>query len=252
MGKRQVVEVYMGPGPSMMTIYVLNLNRYDSLNYSIGGNEIPSYSTNYCSNGNPPLANSIYCSSCDNSNYVGAYCNILNQKTENGITYTLQLYGLGDNRGNFGTFTIPGSSSKILLYFKSSDVNIYNFIQFKSRDGDVAGLINYASNGGYNPLTQANTQYTIGISSSGTDVSVSFLNLNSGQVNLNVWYNLETSSDILMIILAVLGAVLFVGLVIVAICIVKKMNNSSQMVHPRASQIANNLRNNNENNLTAE
>jgi cell division protein FtsL len=49
-----------------------------------------------------------------------------------------------------------------------------------------------------------------------------------------------------------LGAVLFVGLVIVAICIVKKMNNSTQMVHPRGSQIANNQRNNNENNLSTE
>lgn len=236
----------------MMTIYVLNLNRYDSLNYSITASEAHAYSTNYCAAGYPLLASSIYCSSCEDSSYVGAYCNIANQKTENGITYTLQLYGLGDSRGNFGTFTIPGSSSKITLYFKSSDVNIFNFIQFKTRDSDVAGLINYASNGGYNALTQANTQYTIGITSSGTDVSVSFLNLNSGQVNLNVWYNLESTSDILMIILAVLGAVLFVGLVIVAICIVKKMNNSTQMVHPRGSQIANNQRNNNENNLSAE
>lgn len=174
-----------------MYIYVINLNRYDSLNYSISAIEQPGFSTTDCASGNPILTNTIYCSSCTNTNFVGAYCNIVNQNISGGTTYTLQLYGWGDSRGNFGTFTIPASNSKLYLYFKSSDLNIYNFIQFKTRDEDVAGLINYVENGGFNPLTKANTQYSIGITSGGSDISISFLNLNSHQVSLSIWYNID-------------------------------------------------------------
>lgn len=245
------MEVYLGPSPTTLQVYVLNLNRFDTLTFTITATEQPSISTNYCASGNPSLTNTIYCSSCSNPDYVGAYCNILNQKAQSGTTYTLQLYGWGDSRGNFGTFTIPGSNSKIYLYFKCSDANINNFIQFKSRDNDVAGLINYAGSGGFNPLRQANTQYTISITSQGSDVTVSFLNYNTNQVNISVWYNVDESSNILLIILAVLGSILFIGLVIVGVCIVKKMNNPSQMVHPRRSNsVSRNM--SNENTLSAE
>lgn len=117
----------------------------------------------------------------------------------------------------------------------------------------MAGLLNYAQNGGLNSINKANTQYSISISSSGTDISVSFLNLNTVQTSINVWYSVDSSSSILLIVLAALGAILFIGLIIVAVCIVKRMRNSSQIIHPRQSAVSNtSLVRPSENTLTAQ
>ena len=86
--------------------------------------------------------------------------------------------------------------------------------------------MNYAPTGGLNALTQPNIQYSIKINSGGSDVSVSFLNFNNYATTINVWYTVASSTNVLLIVLAVLGGVLFVGLVIVAICMVRRMRSN--------------------------
>lgn len=156
LGKRQLVQMFVGGTGTTLHVYVINFNQFDWLSYNINVQESPTSSISYCSPGNPIAPGSIYCSSC-NMAFEGSYCSILNQKIQADNTYSLQLYPYGDSRGNFGTVTIPGSSNKFTLYFKSTDINVLNFIQFKEHDDEVAGLVNYALSGGFNQLSRANT-----------------------------------------------------------------------------------------------
>lgn len=132
-GNTQVVNLHVGSSSTTVYVYLINFNRFDGLDYSVAVAESASVPSTYCATGNPQMANAIYCSSCTNSQYVGAFCNILNQRASEGVSYTLTLYGFGDPRGNFRTFTIPGSNNMISLNFKASNTNLYNFIQFKER-----------------------------------------------------------------------------------------------------------------------
>lgn len=149
--------MFVGGTSTTLHVYLINFNQIDSLSYNILVQESATSSTAYCSPGNTIAPGSIYCSSCWNQAFEGSYCSILNQKIQADNTYTLQLYPYGDSRGNFGTVTIPGSSDKLTLYFKSTDINVLNFIQFKEHDDEVAGLVNYALSGGFNQLSRANT-----------------------------------------------------------------------------------------------
>lgn len=86
-------------------------------------------------------------------------------------------------------------------------------------------------------------------------MSISFLNLNSNAVVINVWYSVKTSSNVLIIVLSVLGGILFIGLVVVAVCIIRRMrNNEQQQVSPLSAMLvrANTVRVNNPNDLNTQ
>jgi hypothetical protein len=105
-------------------------------------------------------------------------------------------------------------------------------VQFKQTAWEIAGIMNYAY-GGLKVTNQTNAQYSVPINSGGTnDISVTFMNLNPYPMSLNVWFTQQTSSNILVIVLGVLGGILFIGLVIVAVCIIKKMRSPAQQVNP--------------------
>ena len=173
----------------------------------------------------------------------------------NNISYSFTVYGYGDPKGNFGTMTIPASNNDFVLYYTASNKNIINAIQFKYFQSEVAGIINAAVSG-LKSLTQYNTQYSISVSTGGTnDVSVSFLNLNANSVVINVWFAVKSSSNVLIIVLSVLGGILFIGLVVVAVCIIRRMrNNEQQQVSPLSAMLvrANTLRINNANDLNTQ
>jgi hypothetical protein len=86
-------------------------------------------------------------------------------------------------------------------------------------------------------------------------VSISFLNLNANAVVINVWYSVKTSSSVLIIVLSVLGGILFIGLIVVAVCIIRRMrNNEQQQVSPLSAMLvrANTVRVNNPNDLNTQ
>ena len=89
---------------------------------------------------------------------------------------------------NFGVFTIPGSDSKITLYYQASEEDVDVFIQFKESGSQVAGLMNYASGGGHKTISDDDTKYSVGIQSGGKDISVSFMNLGNSQTSLSITY----------------------------------------------------------------
>lgn len=173
----------------------------------------------------------------------------------NNVSYSFTLYAFNDARGSFGTMTIPASNSDFILYYTTSNINLVNAIQFKYFQTEVAGIMNYAS-GGLKSISQYNTQYSISVSTGSTnDVSISFLNLNSNAMVVNVWFAVKTSSNVLIIVLSILGGILFVGLVVVALCIVRRMrSNEHQQVSPLSAMMvrANTIRVNNPNDLTTQ
>jgi hypothetical protein len=141
------------------------------------------------------------------------------------------------------------------LYFTASNINIINAIQFKYFQSEIAGIMNAATSG-IKTLSQYNTQYSISVSTGGTnDVSVSFLNLNNNSVVVNTWFAVKSTSSILIIVLSVLGGILFIGLVVVAVCIIRRMRNSDHaQVSPLSAMMAraNSLRINNQNDLNTQ
>ena len=81
----------------------------------------------------------------------------------------------------------------------------------------------------------AGTQYNVNINSKGKNVALSFWNSNSVRASLTIWYTVDEATNILLIILGVLGGVLFILLLVVAIYIVKKMNsNEMRQVQPNS------------------
>jgi len=241
-GSTQVVQLNLGLTAATLHVTVYNFETNRSLSYTVTHTESPSSDTSHCQNPQgTPSATSLYCSSCTSPVYIGAYCSIMDGSIQKDVTYLIQLRPYGDPR-NFVSFTIPGSSNKVSLFYSITSTGVYNFIQFKDKDSDVAGWMNYVISGGKNQISKANTQYTVNINSDGKDISVSFWNPNNNQVNITVWYNEESSSNLLLIILAVLGGVLFILLVVVAIYIVKRMNsNDMRQVNPQ-SPLRNNSR----------
>jgi inner membrane protein involved in colicin E2 resistance len=78
------------------------------------------------------------------------------------------------------------------------------------------------------------------------------INHNPTSANINIQFevaNSEASTNLLIVILAILGGVLFISLVIAAFFIIKRMNTGQQLIHPRLSssvvlqqhQVQNNL-----------
>lgn len=224
-GQMQVVSVGGLVPNAQLYIFVINFNSLLISNYTIDVTERRNYNPNYCLNRNPLSPNSIYCSSCVNPMYYGAFCDISNSMLANNIVYNLVLYGWNDSRGNFGTMTIPANSSQFTLYYSATVINVIAAIQLKNFNSEVAGLMNFADNG-LRSLSQYNTQYSVSINTGGTyDISLSFLNLNPYSVTLSVWFISQPSTNILVIVLAVLGGILFIGLVVVATCIIRRMRN---------------------------
>ena len=254
-GQRQVVNIGGLSTNNTLFIFVINFNALTASNYTITIVERVGYDTSYCSAGNPLAPNSIYCSNCSLNNNSGSFCNISNTALSNNMSYSLGLYAWNDWKGNFGTMTIPASSNQFTLFFTATNTSILNAVQFKNYNSEVAGLMNYASTGGLRTLTQYNTQYSLSVNTGGVyEISVSFLNLNSAPVTINIWYVVQTSSNILVIVLAVLGSILFIGLVVVAVCIIRKMRSSGQSINPLSAMMAraNTTRIHNVNDLNAQ
>ena len=62
------------------------------------------------------------------------------------------------------------------------------FIQFKEKDDEYAGWMNYVASGGKNEITKAGVKYAVTINSGEKDVAVRFWNSNNQQANLDLWY----------------------------------------------------------------
>jgi hypothetical protein len=230
-GKTQTVQLFLGGSSVIIQVFIVNFDSSKTISYTFTGSSSASSDSSYCIQGTP-MSNSIYCSSCYSPAYIGAFCNITDISIQVGVTYLLQLKQYGDP-SNFVPFTIPGSTNKLVLHYAANDVGVTNFIQFKQRSDEYAGWMNYVANGGQNSITRTATEYTISISSSGNDVAVAFWNPNANSVSLTVWYTEDSSSNVLLIVLAVLGGVLFILLVIVAVYIVRRMNsNANRQVQP--------------------
>ena len=163
--------------------------------------------------------------------------------------YTPVIPAWNDSSPNFLTIIIPASSSLTTLYYTASYSNLIIAVQFKKSSAEVAGLMNYASRGLF-LSGSANIQSSIPIDSGGSsDISVSFININPYPASLNVWFNNQKASNTLIIVLAVLGGILFLGLVVVAVCVIKKMRSSPQQVNPLGSMMRGSVRAQNANDL---
>ena len=118
----------------------------------------------------------------------------------------------------------------------------------------MAGLVNYFTSPFISTRykTVASVANTITINSNGKEVSISILNQLTSSATFTIQYttaSTEASTNLLIIILAVLGGVLFISLVIAGFFLIKRMNNNQNMVNPRISssnmiqiqQVQNNL-----------
>ena len=113
--------------------------------------------------------------------------------------------------------------------------------------------MNYVSDGGRNELSLANTQYNVNLNSKGKNIALSFWNGNGVNAHLSIWYVIDEGTNILLIILGVLGGVLFILLLVVAIYIVKKMNsNEMRQIQPNSPLRSRNRQQNNDNVLTGQ
>jgi FtsH-binding integral membrane protein len=65
---------------------------------------------------------------------------------------------------------------------------------------------------------------------------------------------MKTSSNVLVIVLSVLGGILFIGLVVVAVCILRRMRNNDQQVSPLSAMMVrgNTIRVNNPDDLNTQ
>ncbi len=65
---------------------------------------------------------------------------------------------------------------------------------------------------------------------------------------------MKTSSNVLVIVLSVLGGILFIGLVVVAVCIIRRMRNNDQQVSPLSAMMVrgNTIRVNNPDDLNTQ
>ena len=127
---------------------------------SISVSKSATRSTSYCLNGNPQSPTSIYCSSCSVSSNIGSYCSITDNYIEKEVKYAMTLGSYATDGSNFGVFTIPGSSSKITFFYQATDEDVDLFLQFKESANEVAGLMNYASGGGYKTISSDTVSYT--------------------------------------------------------------------------------------------
>lgn len=93
------------------------------------------------------------------------------------------------------------------------------------------------SGGGYASylITNPAQTYQITINSGGSDVMVGVINQNSAAINFTVWYTVQSSLNILVIVLGVLGGLLLIALIVVACFVIRRMRNPTQIIHPQAS-----------------
>jgi len=233
-GQKQVVNLGELQTGDILYILVINFNLQGSTRYTLNITERVGYNYSNCLNGNNMYNNTIYCSSCWTALYTGSFCDIANIIVPSNINYSFTLAGTNDTRGsNFVTLTIPATSGQINLVYQASKNNTVVAYQFKSFSSDVAGIINYAEGGLYTINQNTTTGYNISIQTFGNDTSVSFLNLNPTSVSIAIFYTVQSSSggaNILIIVLALLGTILFIGLVIVVFCLVKRMQNPQPQV----------------------
>ncbi len=188
---------------------------------------------------NPTALQSVpnpFCSSCTGSFNSGAYCSFLDISLSNNTQRTQAIAA-----GNYVAFTIPSSTGTITLNYAVDQPMAEVFIQFKTFSGEVAGLANMAAtSNGYAAYLANNPAlvYQTTINSGGSDISVGVISQGGISINFTIWYTTESSVNLLIIILGVLGGILLIVLIIAACCIIKRMRSPSQMIHPNASVIA--------------
>jgi len=226
LGKTQVVNVNGLSAGSKLFIFVVNFYTTASTSYTVNVTERAGFNQGYCSPGNPLSSNSIYCAYCVDSSTGGSFCDITSTVLPiSGSVYGPVLPAWNDTKDNYVTVTIPASSSIINLYYATSVKNVAVAIQFQYYPNEVAGIINYAS-GGLKLINQSNTQFSVPINSGGTNnVSVTFINLGPTPASLNIWYTVQTSVNLLVIVLIALGGILLVGVIVVVVCIIRRVRS---------------------------
>jgi hypothetical protein len=172
-----------------------------------------------------------YCINCVGLASYGAYCSISDTVLSNSSTI-IRAIGSGD----YAAFTIPGSSAPINLQYGADRINVEVFIQFKTFPTEIAGLVNYVispSGKADYLITTVTDTYQITINSGGNDVSVGVINHNAASTNFSIQYTTQTTLNILVIVLGVLGGLLLIALIVAAFFIIRKIRSPTQVIHPQ-------------------
>jgi hypothetical protein len=163
----------------------------------------------------------------------GAYCNINDVTLSNSSQVTRAIPS-----GDYMAFTIPGSNNQIDFQYSADAPNVQVFVQFKTFSTEIAGLINSVITAGGPAtylITNVTQNYQITINSGGSDVSIGVINQNTVLANFSAQYTTQTTLNILVIVLGVLGGLLLIALIVAAFFIIRRIRTPNQMIHPQAS-----------------
>lgn len=84
-------------------------------------------------------------------------------------------------------------------------------------------------------ITTVTDTYQITINSGGNDVSIGVINHNAASTNFSIQYTTQTTLNILVIVLGVLGGLLLIALIVAAFFIIRKIRSPAQVIHPQNS-----------------
>lgn len=226
------IDVSSYPGTTIcVTImnYLINLQSY-TINYQ------QSAYCPTCQNGGAsiiPLGSFRSICQCTNCNvgFQGNLCHIpsyqLVSPNKTPISFTTPAYV---------AVTIPSSSNSIKSYYQvSSGASVYVYVQFKQFTSEEAGTLNYVSNGMFS-LNDSAPNNTVDINPQGS-IAIGIYNYGATPVTFTIWYEESSASNILVIVLGVLGGVLFIALVVAACYIARRASRNSSLVNPNSLQV---------------
>ena len=104
------------------------------------------------------------------------------------------------------------------------------YVQFKRFDGEVASFYNVASGSSDGRYLLSGNQLKIDASPGGKKTLITAVSFYSHGTDFKITYYDTSGVSVLVIVMSVLGGLIFIGLVIAAICIIKRNRSANARV----------------------
>jgi hypothetical protein len=216
------------PNPSVGTtfyIYIINLEPTVANSYTVTVTESNTWLSTCAPSLLYPSTN--YCLSCP-ATLEGTFCSISSHKltVDQRVAITLAP-------NSYTSFGLPAEGD-VTLIFSVTSGGVLIFLQTVETANELAGEVNYFPSSlgeGRYTVSQA-SERSISLSTGGQSIAIGVINTNAGTVSFDIRFTKVSQTNVMIIVIAVLGGLLLLGLIIAAFFVIRRVKQPDRVIHP--------------------
>lgn len=210
---------------STFYIYVINLEPTVAHAYTVTVTESNTWLSTCAPSLLYPSTN--YCLSCP-ATLEGTFCSISVHKltVDQRVAITL-------GPQSYTSFGLPAEGD-VTLIFSVTAGGVILSLQTVETSNELAGVVNYFPSSlgeGRYTVSQA-SERSISLATGGQSISIGVINTNAGPVSFDIRFTKVSQTNVMIIVIAVLGGLLLLGVIIAAFFVIRRVKQPDRVIHP--------------------